>query len=700
MKKYFLSLILSSFITTFTTTQLKAQRVKTLIAKGDTAYAKNDYLEAAFYYNQAVLKDSSQINLQYKYAQARRLNFDYDIAYHWYSKVNKQDSLGKLFPECIFWLATIKKGNGNYKEAKGLFANYVQKNKDAGNSYLLVKAKQEMESCDVAQGLISDPDNEIKIIHLDTTVNSKLSEYAPYKVDSILYFSSIRNSGNRDVKNNINYNKLYASIQADSNQWKKVKELDTLFNARDIHTANASFNTDKTKMFLTRCHQKNEQYFICDIYVSELKNNVWSSLKKLPPEINAPGFTNSQPSVGIVDDKEVLFFSSDRSGGEGKIDIWYSKMNSDGTYEKPVNAGKQVNSAEDDITPFYCNRCKELFFSSTWYKGLGGFDVFKSAYKDGSFQEPENAGVPINSNYNDIYFSMNAANTEAFLSSNRAGSFYEGKKNCCNDIYMFTIPLPADTLVLDTIASTDTIAAPQPQLTVDNKIKQLMPVALFFHNDEPDRQSIKNSTSVNYETTYKNYAAKRNLYKKVLTKGLKAKRMNPSDKDIEELYESTSKGSVKEEEFKKQMLQFVDYKGAYTLVKQIDTFFDSVDTGMENATMFAQLLSEALKNGEKITITLKSYSSPLASDKYNYHLAKRRVNSIRNYFNEYENGALARYINNKNENEGSLILVEDITEKQEYNSKISDSFSDVKNSVFSLKAAYERKVVITFSSEK
>ncbi len=449
-------------------------------------------------------------------------------------------------------------------------------------------------------------------------------------------------------------------------------------------------------MFLTRCHQKSEQRFICDIYVSELKNNVWSSLKKLPPEINAPGFTNSQPSVGTLNDKEVLFFSSDRSGGEGKIDIWYSKINSDGTYEKPVNAGKQVNSVENDITPFYCNRCKELFFSSTWHKGLGGFDIFKSAYKDASFQEPKNAGVPINSNYNDIYFSMNDAGTEAFLSSNRMGSFYEWKKNCCNDIYMFTIPLPIDTLLLDTIARIDTITAP-PQVTVEDKMKKLMPIALFFHNDEPDRQAIRNSTSTNYETAYKNYASKRDLYKKVLTKGLKLKTTNPSDKDIEDLYESVSKGSVKKEEFKKQMLQFVDYKAAHTLVNKVDTFFDSVDTGMKDVNTLAQLLLEALKNGKRITLTLKSYSSPLASDKYNYHLAKRRVNSIRNYFNEYENGALAKYINNKNQNEGSLRLVGEITEKQEYSSKISDSFSDVKNSVFNLKAAYERKVEITFA---
>src|SRR3989344_7282586 len=90
-------------------TPLFSQKTKTLLADGDKAFADKDYFSAAGYYNKAILQDSSDIVVQYKYADASRLNFDYDIAEHWYTKVFKKDAQGKLYPECSFWLATLKK---------------------------------------------------------------------------------------------------------------------------------------------------------------------------------------------------------------------------------------------------------------------------------------------------------------------------------------------------------------------------------------------------------------------------------------------------------------------------------------------------------------------------------------------------------------------------------------------------------------
>lgn len=111
----FFSLI---FFFLFHTVQLQAQRMKTLLADGDKAFADNDFFGASIYYNRALLQDSSDITIQYKYADASRLNFDYDIADHWYSKVYKADPQGKLYPECVFWIATLKKNKGKYKDAK------------------------------------------------------------------------------------------------------------------------------------------------------------------------------------------------------------------------------------------------------------------------------------------------------------------------------------------------------------------------------------------------------------------------------------------------------------------------------------------------------------------------------------------------------------------------------------------------------
>lgn len=625
---------------------LKAQKLKTLLADGDKAFADNNFFSAALYYNKAILQDSADINIQYKYAEASRLNFDFDIAEHWYEKVYKIDRQGKLYPECVFWIASLKKSKGKYKDAKKMFDKYAKKNKRKKDSYFVKKAIQEIAACDLAQLLVSNPNKDVSIIHLDSSINSKVSEYAPIQVDSLLYFSSLRNGKDKDKSQHINFNKIYTAIQ-DSANWGKAKELDTVFNKESIHNANTAFNKDYTKAFISRCQQKNAQEFVCEIYSADYVNGQWQPFKKLPPEINQKGSTTTQPSLGILDDDEVLFFASDRAGGEGKMDIWYSKINKDGTYQTPMNAGKKINTIEDEITPFYCNPCQELFFSSTWHKGLGGFDIFRSEYKNNELEEPKNMGSPINTCYNDIYFSINSKQTQAFLSSNRLGSYFEEKETCCNDIYMFKLPKIA-----------------QPPKKIDSteffvtQLKLLVPLTLYFHNDEPDKKTLAVTTTKNYKKTYEDYSAMRELYKKEYSKGAK-----PAD--VERAY------------------------------NDITSFFeDSVDAGMQDLEKFAQLLLKVLKDKENVTITMKGYCSPLASTDYNINLAKRRISSLRNYFMEYQDGVFAKYVDNVNKDEGSITFLNEDIGELKAKPNVSDDYYDTKNSVYSPAAALERKIQI------
>lgn len=636
-----------------------AQKLKDLIVSGDKALADNDFFGAAIYFNQAILQDSANIEIQYKYAEASRLNYDYEIADHWYSKVYKKDARGKLYPECVFWLATMKKSKGNYKDAKKLFDKYAKKNKKKKNDYFVKKAKQEVAACDHAFLLLASADKSITIIHLDSSVNSKVSEYAPIQLDSVLYFSSLRNATDRDEKNNVNFNKIYTATR-DSLKWQKAKELDSLFNKAGVHNANTAFNADNTKVYITRCEQKNFNDFICEIYFSTFKNGHWDSLQKLPPEINLKGYTTTQPAVGFMGDDEVLFFASDRPGGEGKMDIWYSKVNTDGTYGNPLNAGKKVNSIDDEITPFYCNPCQELFFSSTWHRGLGGFDIFKSHFKNNELDEPRNVGVPVNSSYNDIYFSISSTRTEAFLSSNRPGSFFEEKESCCNDIYMFKIPVAPEIAEAPKKVDSTQIFVIQ--------MKLLVPLTLYFHNDEPDKKTLAITTTKNYKKTYDDYSAMRDQYKKEYSKGAKGTDLDRANNDIDVLFE------------------------------------DSIDAGMQDLEKFAQLLLKVLKNAEKVAITMKGYCSPLASTDYNVNLAKRRISSLRNYFMEYENGVFVPYVNNIKANEGSITFFDEDIGELKSRPNVSDDYYDTKNSIFNPAAAVERKIQIiaisTVSAEK
>jgi hypothetical protein len=629
-------------------TGLFSQSIKQFLKQGSEAMSRKDYSSAAQIYNQIILIDSSKIEYQLLFADASRLNYDNDVSLHWYQKIYKKDN-GKTYKEVPFYIAMQLKTNGKYKEAKKYFDKYYKKqrnSKDKEKVRLAAKAKQEFDACDMAQVIIKNP-LDVKVIHLDSAVNSRVSEYAPFEYDSLLYFSSLRDQSKKDAEG-VGFNKLYTAHKSavKPNKFLKAKELDSLFNKSDIHNANTSFNADFTKVFVSRCGALNATQYRCEIYVSDFNDGHWSELQRLPSPINVNGSNTTQPCLSELNDKPALFFSSDRGGGEGAMDIWFAYMNADGTFETPVNAGKKVNTIEDDITPWYVKENKTLYFSSTWHKGLGNFDIFTSQFKGNDFTDALNIGYPINSSYNDIYYSINSKKDRAYISSNRLGSYFEDKPNCCNDIYSFPItPLSEPPKPIDTTA------------LLINQMKVLVPLTLYFHNDEPEPKSKVIVTKKNYKKTYDDYTVLKSKYFSEYAKGLEG-----DQKDF--------------------------------AVNRIENFFeDSVDAGMQDLDKFALLLDQVLQRGEKVKITMKGYCSPLASTDYNVNLAKRRISSLRNYFMEYGGGKFVKYVDNTIESEGRIeFFNEDIGELPV--SSVSDDVKDIRNSVYSPFAASERKIQI------
>ena len=197
-KKYKYTFFLFLFLSL--TQVINAQSIKQLLKQGVEAYSRKDYSSVAQIYNQIILLDSSNIEYQLLFADASRLNYDNDVSLHWYQKIYKKDN-GKIYKEVPFYIAMQLKTNGKYKDAKKYFDKYYKKqrtSKDKEKQRLAAKAKQEFDACDIAQVLIKNP-VDIKVIHLDSAVNSRVSEYAPFEYDSLLYFSSLRDKSKQDA---------------------------------------------------------------------------------------------------------------------------------------------------------------------------------------------------------------------------------------------------------------------------------------------------------------------------------------------------------------------------------------------------------------------------------------------------------------------------------------------------------------------
>jgi outer membrane protein OmpA-like peptidoglycan-associated protein len=145
----------------------------------------------------------------------------------------------------------------------------------------------------------------------------------------------------------------------------------------------------------------------------------WTEVEELPfCDIE---FSTCHPTLSV--DGQRLYFSSDRPGGFGGMDIYLStKIGS--KWSEPVNLGPTVNTAGNEIFPFISQKDK-LFFASDGHKGIGGLDVFvvekSKNSNEKSWVNRKNIGKPLNSKKDDFGFYTNADETKGYISSNRPG---------------------------------------------------------------------------------------------------------------------------------------------------------------------------------------------------------------------------------------------------------------------------------------
>lgn len=613
---------------------------ETFVLFGDEALAEGDYFGASVYFGKALKMDSTDLAVHYNYASALANYNAYSKAHKAFYELLKKDN-GSTYPDARYWLATMEKNLGNYEDAKEnylAFSNVTEKK----GGFLHEKAKHEIQSCDYAIEM-KDEQKEVVVFDLPGEINSSSSEFSPTIVnDSTLYYSSLRveKRGKKktisDVNNNI---KIYEAEKQGSGGWKTLGALDTIVNEVGFHVANASLSPDKSRLYFTRCSEEN----VCAIYVSALMDGKWQEPNKLNSDINMQGSTATQPMVALVHGDEVLFFVSDRKGGSGKLDIWFSLLSVDSkiTYGKAKPVEGRVNTKGDEITPYFDSQSNTLYFSSNWHYGFGGYDVFKSYGSYKRFTAPENLGQPYNSSADEYYFSINSNLTDGFFASNRAGSRSSDGEICCNDIYSFKAEKQEEE---------------EKEVTI---LRRFLPASLYFHNDTPDPKSNNTGTQVTYLDMYNEYTALKGKYKKECKRGLSG------------------------DEAKKEL-------------EDIQSFFrDNLDKGIGDLQLFLDLLLTELQKGKKIQLTIRGYASPLAKTDYNVNLTWRRIASLVNYIRTVDEGVFVPYLDSNEKGKGHLSLEKIPLGEHKADSSVSANLDDKRSSVYSRAAALERKIEIT-----
>ena len=411
----------------------KSSNKSKLIQKADYYFDKMWYAEAAALYEEALLKKEKNYSYEIiqKTADSYYFNTNMEKAYEWYNIL--YDQYGKeMSADNVFKYAHSLKGTGKYARSKKLMRLYKKK-MESGEVSSLEDPEPLPNEVVLDEILNSGGDYDIK----NLSINTEYSDFSPMFLDSSqVVFASAKDSSFLNTRrykwNDQPYLDLYvAKINEESQDLKDAIKFSKKINTK-YHEASVTFSPDNETMYFTRNNygkklkrDKNGVNHL-KIYVSKKVGDEWMEATEVP--FNSDDYSTGHPALSP--DGKKLYFVSDMPGSIGQTDIFVVDVLENNSFSDPRNLGPDINTERKEMFPFIND--KKLYFSSDGHTGLGGLDVYETAYtEEDGFEEVKNLGQPINSNRDDFSYIINEENQQGFFASNRT----EGKGD--DDIYSF-----------------------------------------------------------------------------------------------------------------------------------------------------------------------------------------------------------------------------------------------------------------------
>lgn len=334
--------------------------------------------------------------------------------------------------------AIVQLRQGKYEAAEENLNYYLSIGDD--NPGLQQRAKQHLTNAIFGRKAIENP-VPFRLKALNPGINTSAPEYCPV----------ISADGQKLIFNRVvNGQEDFFISQKKEGEWQTAIPLQALNSP--YNEGASSFSADGRFMVFTACNRR-DGLGRCDLYYSEYKNEQW----QLPANAGSPlnsRYWDSQPSLSS--DGKILVFSSDRPGGKGGRDLWWSHKTAEGSWALPQNLGDAVNSAGDEQSPFLHADGQTLYFMSEGHTGMGGFDLFFSKRQnDGSWSDPQNLGYPINTYGNEGALVISLDGKTAWFDSDfrspESGMGIDPKLKGNADIYTFELypearPIPVTYL--------------------------------------------------------------------------------------------------------------------------------------------------------------------------------------------------------------------------------------------------------------
>lgn len=381
-------------------------------------------------------KDTLSTSDIIKIANSYRLNHDVINAEIWYAQVIKRSS----DPIHYLHYAQALHSNKKYDLAKEYYLKYQEK---MGAGVFDQRGAKRAAAIDK----INDFRHSDILIKNEKAINTVQLEFSPaFYQDGIVFVSTIDPKQRQKTKKvkeaneeldlwiNDHFMTLYYAAKTEDNELGAPEVFSSNISTK-FHEGPVTFSPSGDQIFFCRNHYNNGKkktdkkgILKMSIYSATRMGGDWVNVKEL--EFNTKDYEEVHPTLSP--DGRTLYFSSDRPGGLGGMDIYQSQF-IDGKWSEPFNAGKEINTPGNEIFPFI-HSDGILYFASDGWGGLGGLDIFSVVRKDNnSWEVPVNLGTPFNSSKDDFGFILNDTGTEGYFSSAREGG--QGK----DDIYSFNV---------------------------------------------------------------------------------------------------------------------------------------------------------------------------------------------------------------------------------------------------------------------
>ncbi|WP_224999625.1 OmpA family protein [Cesiribacter sp. SM1] len=279
------------------------------------------------------------------------------------------------------------------------------------------------------------------LLNMGNNINSKSEDYGPALnlQNNLMILTSKRNMKRRGLEKTVNEDLYFSEFQ--DGVWstsESFQGINTQYNE-----GSATISRDGKTIYFSRCDSP-DSYGSCDLFVAQQQaDGTWGGIRNLGINVNSIGW-DSHPSLSHTED--TLYFASDRIGGFGMSDIWFTYKKGNGEWMPARNAGPVVNTRNNEVSPFIHPRYNILYFSSNGHMlNFGEFDIYKSYWHAGRgnsprWGEPVNIGPLVNGKGSEFYFTIDSESKDLYYAASKQD------KMANLDLYSFPLPMGAQPL--------------------------------------------------------------------------------------------------------------------------------------------------------------------------------------------------------------------------------------------------------------